>query len=203
MNKILFDLSDISQKFFLLFEKIPNELQQELSDVNLKKTNLNYQSLERLKCELKIISIPEEFKQLILEYDFGDLTLGSISFGYKENYIDFLIKHNTFFKKDEITKVNFPIWWKKGERPSNYLAIADSDGYIILLDTETGQILAFSRIESYQDAQLICSNFKLFFQAAATIYIRLRTDENKELLVDIPNFIGSVANNNFWNEIML
>jgi hypothetical protein len=29
------------------------------------------------------------------------------------------------------------------------------------------------------------------------------TGENKELLINIPHIVGSVANNGFWEEIML
>ena len=194
MKETLLEFDDIRKKLDLLFLDIPIDVSVALSDVILKKSKLDLNTLNQLEITLKT-SLPETFKEVILKYDCGDLTLGGVTFGYQDNYAEYLVKRNT-------EKGGFLSWWGLDTHPFKYLSIADSDGFVILLDTETAQILAYERIESYSEAQVIASNFKLFLQAAGTIYIKLITGESKENLINIPNCIGSFASNNFWNEVI-
>ena len=194
MKETLLEFDDIIKELDLLFLDIPVDVSVALSDVILKKSKLDLNTLNQLEITLKT-SLPETFKEVILKYDCGDLTLGGVTFGYQDNYAEYLVKRNT-------EKGGFLSWWGLDTHPFKYLSIADSDGFVILLDTETAQILAYERIESYSEAQVIASNFKLFLQAAGTIYIKLITGESKENLINIPNCIGSFASNNFWNEVI-
>jgi SMI1-KNR4 cell-wall len=202
MEKILLDFSEIQAQLLEFFLATPIDLREGSTDLLLKESNLDIESVEKVEAILKV-KFPDSFKQTILQYDFGDLALGGVWFGRKANYAEYLIKENTCHTKDKKIGSYFATWWGGGERPSNYLSIADSDGYIILLNIETGKIMACDRTESYQEAKLIASDLRIFLQAIATVYIRLMTDKNKDLLIDIPRVVGSVADNEFWEEIML
>ena len=194
MKQPLLEFDDIINELDLLFLNIPIDNRVALSDLTLKKSKLDLNTLKQLESTLKT-SLPETFKEVILKYDCGDLTLGGVTFGYQDNYAEYLIKRN-------IEGEGFLSWWGLDTRPSEYLSIADSDGFMILINTKTGQILAYERIGPYSEAQVVASNFKLFLQAAGTIYIKLRAGESKENLINIPNCIGSFASNNFWNEVI-
>jgi hypothetical protein len=197
MIETLLQFEKIIEKLDMLFLDVPIELREDLSEITLKQPGLSFDKITHLKNIFKT-NIPESFLKIIQQYDFGDLTLGDVGFGSEENYTEFLIKWNT-----RINSYGY-YWWGTGERPFNYLSIANSDGFMILLDTETEKILAYDRTESYQESKTIAANFSLFVRAAATIYINSRTIRNKDLLIDIPALIGSDKEGlDFWEEMML
>lgn len=133
------------------------------------------------------------------------MTLGGIWFGSKENFIEYILKYNA-------ENQSYP-WWGDGDRPRNYLLIAQSDGYLILLNTQTEEVLAFLRSESFDKAQLIANKFDLFFRAAATIYIyqqnligglvaNIATTSSEGLMTDITTSLKCSNDSNFWKEII-
>lgn len=196
MEKLLFDFPEIIEKMKQFFLEIPTEIRSDLSDLIIKQSNIDIETLKQVEAILKT-KLPESFQQIILQYDCGDLTLGGVWFGNKENYAEYLVKNN--IKQETVLR-----WWGIGERPYNYLLIAGSDGYVILLNTETAQIMAYARWQSYQDSKLIASDFTIFFQAAATIYIRNRTGDNsKDILMKISEIVGSTTDSEFWHEIIM
>lgn len=192
MVKILLNFDEIVEKLDIFFIDVPTDIKADLTELIFKKSQLNPSAIQQLQ-EIFKIRLPQLFANILMIYDFGDLTLGGITFGYHENYVEYLIKRN-------IEREGFLNWWGIDSRPYNYLAIADSDGFVILLNTETGEIASYERINSYLNAQVIASDFMLFLQAAASIYIWRKTGEYQESLIDIPRLIGSVANNYFWEE---
>ena len=195
MKRILFETSEISEYLTADFMEIPIENRGNLSQLLLKKSNLESQYLEKTEALLGV-KFPESLRAMILEYDFGDLTLGGVCFGRKETYLEYLVKYNTY-------RDGFLNWWDNTDRPKNLLVVADSDGYVILVNTVTGQIVAFDRNESYIKIQVIASNFKLFVQGIATMDIRYQSGKDKELISDIPIAVGSSSDNEFWKEMMI
>jgi hypothetical protein len=199
MIETLLQFEKIIEELDMLFLDVPIESREALSDMTLKQPGLSLDKIAHLKNILKT-NIPESFLEIIQQYDFGDFALGDVNFDDKKNYTEFLIKWNTGINPN----LYGHYWWGTGERPSNYLLIADSDGFMILLDTETEKILAYARTESYRESKTIAANFSLFVRAAATIYINLLTIQNKDLLIDIPALIGSDKEGlDFWEEQML
>lgn len=187
MKKILLEFSEIEEKLEKLFLDIPKNLKSELTDLKLKKSNLSLEDISILERSLNI-KLPIVFKQMILMYDFGDLTLGGVNFGNKENYIKYLLKKN-------VNRIRDKSFLK-------YIEIADTDGYIVLLNTEKEKIHAYSRTKSCNDAEIVASDFKRFVQAAATIHIKFQLNDNDSSLYEIPYIVGSLAKNDFWIEIL-
>ena len=195
MKRVLFEIPEIYEHLTAHFMEIPIDLRENLSQLLLKKSNLKSQSLEETEVLLGV-TLPESLRSMILEYDFGDLTLGGVWFGRKETYLEYLVKYNTY-------REGFLNWWDDTDRPTNLLVVADSDGYVILVNTGTGQIVAFDRNESYDKIQVVASNFKLFFQGVATMDIRYQNSEDKELMYDIPLAVGSSNENEFWQQMII
>ena len=201
MNISLLDFSDIQKKLDKLFSEIPNEICSELSDLKLKQSTLSEDNLFKVESVLQI-SLPNTFRQLILKYDFGDLTLGGVWFGNKENYDKYLIKVNTDRVKDKQRKIYFSSWWGADKRPENCIMVGASDGYVVLLNTATEEILSYPRIKSYKSVKVIASNFKDFVRAVATVYVLIQNKVDEQILTEIPLMIGSNIDNCFWREII-
>ena len=90
MKETLLEFDDIIKELDLLFLDIPVDVSVALSDVILKKSKLDLNTLNQLESTLKT-SLPETFKEVILKYDCGDLTIGGVTFGYQDNYLDHLL----------------------------------------------------------------------------------------------------------------
>jgi SMI1-KNR4 cell-wall len=191
--KIL-SFSEIASELDNLFLAVPLDIRTDLSDVLLKLSELNTEMIEKVNVILGV-DLPNSFVEVIAQYDCGDLTLGDVSFGYHENYVEYLIDNN-------INNERMLGWWGSGMRPPKYLLIAGSDGYVILLDIDTGEIVAYPRTQSYHQSEVIASDFSIFLRAVATVYLQLRSEENKELLLNIPQLTGSASNSSFWREII-
>jgi hypothetical protein len=98
--------------------------------------------------------------------------------------------------------VQFP-WWGRGERPKGYLQVASSDGYLILLNTQTEKISAFLCSESYDKAKSIAHTFDLFLRTVSTIYIHRRISNTREFTNEIAkSLVSSNYDSAFWHEII-
>ena len=139
------------------------------------------------------IRLPTSFREIILQYDFGNLTLGRIWFGKDENYTQFLIESNA----DE--QQNFT-WWGSGRRPINHLLVAGSDSYLILLNISTGETSAFLRSQSWEKFKIVASSFDIFSRAAATVFLQTRKDY--EFSANLFRAVGCSNNCSFWREII-
>ena len=93
MKETLLEFDDIRKKLDLLFLDIPIDVSVALSDVILKKSKLDLNTLNQLESTLKT-SLPETFKEVILKYDCGDLTIGGVTFGYQDNCIGSFASNN-------------------------------------------------------------------------------------------------------------
>lgn len=144
------------------------------------------------------INLPEIFKELILTYDFNTLKLGAVSFG-DGSYKSFLLRHN----QQQIKFPNSPWWgWDNGERPKYHILIAGTDSYAILLDTRTAIILAFLDSEPWKTAKEIASDFELFVQASAFVYLnRNKSDDKLEFSTTIANLTNASRESEFWEDL--
>jgi hypothetical protein len=203
MRNILIDFPEIQIELEKLFNLIPEKLKENCQEERLKSSKLSLKDINKI-CVGCNVNLPDSFKDILLRYDLGDLTLGGIWFGSKENFVDYILNHNA-------QNQHYP-WWGNENRPNNYLLVADSDGYLILLNTQTEEIFAFLRSESFDKAQLIANKFDLFFRAAATIYIYqgnlaegLTTNivtSLEELMTNITTSLECSNDSDFWEEII-
>lgn len=188
---MILEFSEIHQKMEQIYKDIPEDIQPDCSDLRLKDSKLSSAMLDEIEFNLNV-KLPYSFKACILKYDFGDLIFGGIWFGSNQNYAQILIKNNHNEKG---------IWWGSGDRPINYLYIADSDGYVILLNTENEEILAYLRSESWHESTVIAYNFEVFARAAGTLFVQRECSDYEQIKNNVFNTVDYQNNCKFWNEI--
>lgn len=165
-------------------------LEPELSGYRLLEGNLQSRHLLDLERELSI-KLPEDFRLLISEFDFGNLTIGPVSFGFSCDYTDMLLELNTTLR-----------WWGPSARPESMIMVANSDPFAIMLDVGSGEVLAMDAELGYERATLIARDFASFFAGlGTTVLLRNQTENKKELAQRIANEIGS-DDLEFWNFLM-
>ncbi len=132
------------------------------------------------------ISFPELFVSFLSTYNLDNFSLCNISFGNGSDYLDMLVEINA---EDNINK-----WWIGEKRPVEYIVIAISDPYTILLNTITGQIFSMTSESLMDDFVPIASDFVLFFRGIGTLFLTKET----------PDIIAKLVSSQtieFWDEL--
>jgi hypothetical protein len=136
------------------------------------------------------VRFPEAFRRALLTFDFGDLAIGGVAFSGTGDYLKFLVTRNIAGENP---------WWGSGERPSGYLVVADTDGYVILLDVASGRLFAFERSENWTDRFEVAANFELFLRALVTAAV---SNGGNESALRIAREVQAPSSTNFWVELM-
>jgi hypothetical protein len=147
------------------------------------------------ECELELgISFPPSFIGLTTKFDFGDLTIGPIAFGYGGDYFAWLVDSNQRSSPDD------PAWWPGADRPEGYVMIASGDPVAILLDTKSERILSFSHLSDVAiESFVIADRFDYFVRGVGTAMLERNPDGgNEDLARDIAYSVGVNPNNGFW-----
>jgi hypothetical protein len=166
---------------------------REIAELNMKDSSLSEDQLDEFAAALSI-RFPESFKEAVLLYDFGELNIGGVFFGQKGSYIEFLRSVNA--------PGTDPAWWGAGVRPRDYLMIGGTDGYVILLNTTDGSIVAYLRTEDWSANGRIAANFKQLVRGAGTVYFGRRTATDKKALgEEIAGECGADVHAKFWEEL--
>jgi len=168
------------------FDKEFLPLEPMLTGYRLKKGGLEENVL--LQCEATLsISFPSDFRRLISEYDFGNLTIGPIAFCASGDYQGELLDFN------ECTR-----WWGSGERPANLIMIANSDPFAILLDVDTGEVLSMDAELGLHKSTVVSKTFENFLGGiGTTILLRNNVDEKEILAKSVHDAISSQSLG-FW-----
>ncbi len=170
------------------------ELEPEVIGYRLTNSKMDEHLVQELN-SIFSVSLPQEFIDLILNYDFGDLTVGGVWFGNNDNYFKFLLNMN-------LENQEYP-WWGTGEKPENLLLIGATDGYIILLDCKSGYIEAYLRSSTWQNAGKTSENFNLFFRGIGTAYLeKEELKENQELQKNLIEEVKPKKDVSFWSELI-
>ena len=136
-------------------------LEPGLQGYRLIRSNLGNNNLDDLETALDV-DLPEDFKNLLLRFDFGMLAIGPTSFGFDGDYPGLLISYNT----DSLSK-----WWATLVRPENVRVIALSDPFTIALDCLSGEVLAFPNDASVEAARIVSRNFSLYLRGIGTTFL--------------------------------
>ncbi len=180
----------LEQRFAILEKGI------DISDLLLRESRMTISQLKSVEYSLGI-ELPDSFKRVNIKYDFGNLSLGAIFFGNGpkgDNYGVWLIEKN-------VGTQEYP-WWGKGEQPNNKIKIAGTDAYAILLDIDTGAVLAFLRDEDWHKNEQIAQNFELFVRGAITIYCEEDSIQDKvDYANKIKNAVGCTSATKFWKDL--
>jgi hypothetical protein len=148
-----------------------------------------------VECERHLgISFPLSFAGLTTQFDFGNLTIGPVAFGYGGDYFAWLVDTNQRRSPDD------PAWWPGEHRPEGYVMVASGDPVAILLDTKSERILSFSRWSGVEiDSFVIADRFDFFVRGIGTAMLERNPDGgNENLARDIALSVGVNSNNRFW-----
>ncbi|SRR5258705_149743 len=186
---MLFELTDIKRR--LDEQPVPQGL--DLPGLRLQASKTTEQELNSLETALTC-RFPQSFRQLVLQYDFGDLTLGGVVFGTTGDYGSYLRQNNL--------NSDFP-WWRQGKRPP-YIVVAGTDGYEILISLTTGEICAFLRTEEWTNNQRIAKDFELFVRGSGTVYLARKTaGDKRDFGIKVSREVGGITDYPFWPELAL
>ncbi|MFJ4112031.1 hypothetical protein [Pseudomonas sp. NPDC089758] len=177
----------------LTMEQIESELRtkfepfgSDMNDLILKRRTSPRKNINILENSISA-KIPSDFLMFIQQYDMKNFTLGPISFGTHKDYIEQLIEINA---DNEFSR------WRTGKlRPSNTIAIATSDPYTILLNTENGRIFAITSESKMSDWKTIAFNFEAFARGVGTIF--LKQGNASEIIPAV-----HAENGEFWEELL-
>ena len=179
----------LNKKILEVFSNCDQEL---VNRLQLLESTLSDSELKYVESTLEI-SLPNDFYQMVLKYEFGGLIIGSLTFGYPQKYSQTLIDDN-----DE--DLDYPWWGTNNKRPMNFLRVAGTDGWVVLLDTNTGKLYAFLRTSIWERHEFIAPDFNLFVCAMGTIYLATQSAEivNRTALYQDLDIEG---NSQFWQEV--
>ncbi|MFW0767458.1 nuclease [Trabulsiella odontotermitis] len=178
---MLLTIADIESQ---LDEKF-SRFQGEMDDLILRKRLEPLKNIRGLEEELNI-KLDSEFLSFITEYDLDNFSLGNISFGSGQNYIDTLIKLNS--------ENDFNQWWSGESRPGGIIVVAISDPYAILLNSFNGEIYAITSESDINENEPISVNFELFIRGVGSLF--LKHCQPTEVCVSV-----GARNKDFWNNI--
>jgi hypothetical protein len=159
----------------------------DMSDLVLKRRTSPPTNINILERSINT-RLPNEFRLFIERYNMDNFTLGAISFGTNDDYIEQLIEMNA---DDEFSR-----WWTGSLRPSNTIAIATSDPYTILINTENGKISAITSESKMTNLETIACNFSMFARGVGTIFLKQGNPSEVEIAV-------RAENSEFWRELSI
>ncbi|EMA8656530.1 SMI1/KNR4 family protein [Cronobacter dublinensis] len=178
---MLLTVSEIQKKLHKKFEPY----QDEMDDLILKKRLRALANLSKLESKLNI-KICNDFLLFLETYDLDNFSLGNVTFGTGEDYVNTLIELN---KESE-----FNHWWLGHRRPESVILIAISDPYTILLNNNNNKIYGISG-ESYQfEKEEISKNFELFVRGVGTLFLK------EGSVSEVAGAVGGV-NEDFWHSL--
>jgi hypothetical protein len=180
----LLEIREIEQNLTSRFKEAPFDL----TGIRMEPSVLHVQDVIAIERRFRV-KLPESFKNLILKYEFGTFALGGIFFGNVRRYDDFLLKMNLTPEHP---------WWGKGERPSNWLLVAGTDGYVVLLEVDTGTLSAYLRDESWEQSQQIAADFELFIRASGTAFLTQDISDTQMFAIALIKEAGGSEASNFW-----
>ncbi|MGC5809930.1 SMI1/KNR4 family protein [Ralstonia pseudosolanacearum] len=131
-------------------------LEPMLTGLRLIEGGVTETALDAFERDMNLL-LPRAFRDVIRMHDFGRLTIGPVAFCNTGDYLGELVKLNT--------KVT---WWGTGMRPSSLLMVANSDPFAILLDLESGSVLAMDVERGWQFAERVASSFDLFVRGVGS-----------------------------------
>lgn len=191
----LLSLEEIQNQLSLKLAKVPQGIRDEFSNFTLNSSNLSSSDICQLENALGT-TLPSIFKATILKYDFGDTSIGNVWFGRLAKYSLWLMSRNS-------SELPF-CWWGEGERPINLVNIAQTDGYILLLKTQSEEILSFRRSGEWKNAEVVAKDFELFVRLAGTVYLNYDKPVTELELSDFKSVlgIGNIELPTFWADLL-
>ena len=137
--------------------------------------------------------LPPEFQSILEKWDLGNLSLAGFRFAIGTEYAEALAKMNS---------ANGAEWWADREediRPTNLIMIAQSDPYILLLNLENGQVMAFSAMTGSANARVIAYDSYVLLRALGTAELLSHSaQDTKAFALALAAASGSENFDQFW-----
>lgn len=175
-------------------------LEGEIEELNFKNSRLRETDISRMCSNIKIDYLDSEFTRYLMKYDFGELSIGGVTFGFGGDYLDFLCKSNMLEEANYINE----LWFSSPEERGDLLMIASTDSYIILLNNDTGEIESYLRDSNVESKHVIAKSFSLFVRAAGTFFVssKLRKEDfDTGAAIELSKLCCADSGSTFWVEL--
>lgn len=138
---------------------------------------------------------PPAFEEVLSRWDLTNLNVAGFSFGFKGSFAGRLLSNNQWGNANS--------WWDDAftERPKTWLFIAQGDPYVILLDVQSGDVLAYQAADGANTAMKIAGDFSTCLRMLSTVQLH-KADSALEYLTvsDIKAAVGADCDDRFWTE---
>ena len=161
--------------------------QLEMIGFSLRSSPLTREQIRQFEQRLHM-PLPVSFAEFLLKFDLSDVDLGGIFFSTGGNYLEIL----------EVENLGGSKWWGFGGRPTHLLLIASTDGYIILLDIQTGVVYSVHDEDTWGSRRKIAPDFLTSVEAVGTLFF-LYWDRKTEVGQEIAQQLGADPLGRFWN----
>ena len=164
-------------------------LEPMLTGLRLIEGGLSDAALDAFERNLDLL-LPPTFREVVKKYDFGRLTIGPVVFCNTGDYLA------------ELTKLNTTVaWWSERSRPVNLLMVANSDPFAILLNLESGEVMAMDAERGLQAACTIAHNFDLLVRGLGTTMLgRNEATDRISLGAAVASEVGA-AERSYWLQL--
>ncbi len=158
----------------------------ELDELILKRKSIEKEYVNLVEQKLGV-KLPDDFINLITNYDFDNFSLGNVAFGSgDEGYLNLLINFNSS---------SIEQWWLGDQRPNGYILIAMTDPYSILLNTLNNGVYVMTSESKMGEFELVANNFNIFFRAMGSIFLKVSS------VSEIEDQVGAISDSSFWKNI--
>ena len=128
-----------------------------IEDIILKEVDIPSTEIVRLKEELRIDVLEQNFINIILKYSWGNFCFLTYQFGYNDaNGINWLIQRNLGYEDYSVLN------------KSGLIIIANGDPYTILLECTSGRIYTIDSETEVEKRMLIAENFEQLVRGMGT-----------------------------------
>ena len=155
-----------------------------MDDFMLKKRMAPVNNIKHSEERLGV-NFPKDFIEFVNNYDIDNFSLGNISFGHGDDYLEKIVRINN----DE-----FNHWWIGEHSPVGAICIAISDPYTILLNAHDGKVYAITSEQTMDGRESIADSFELFIRGVGSHFLKACP------LTEIIKSTG-VNDISFWNGI--
>lgn len=128
-----------------------------IEEIILKKVDIPSTEIVRLKEELRIDVLNQNFINIILKYSWGNFCFLTYQFGYNDTYgINWLIQRNLEY--EDYSTLN----------EAGFIIIANGDPYTILLECASGRIYTIDSETEIEERMLIAEIFEQLVRGMGT-----------------------------------
>lgn len=164
-----------------------------VSGLCLRDSTLSIEGLNSWK-EASGITLGSDVEQLLLRYDFNNLSVGMIHFSYERDHLDWVRRMNT-------VGMGQP-WWGEGPKPEDLNLIATSERHGIVVNAASGVVFAVADGEEGDRLVRVADDFVLFLRGAGTLFVaRLEGSSSVEQSDRVGREVGAAPRSTLWRQI--